>query len=70
MDAAALNLTVLEGARVPSAVTPGAYEDINIATGTKKLELARVAKTGNVKDLLQANNEYVTLYCGTSTDVI
>lgn len=70
LDAAALNLTVLEGARVPSAVTPGAYEDINIATGTKKLELARVAKTGNVKDLLQANNEYVTLYCGTSTDVI
>lgn len=67
LDSAALNLTAIEGARVPSGST---YEDVEVDSTTKKLELARIAKSGNVTDLLQTSDTYVTLYCGTSTDVI
>lgn len=67
LDSSALNLTAIEGARIPNGLT---YEDVVVDTVTKKLELARIAKTGNVKDLLQSNDEYITLYCGTSIDVI
>lgn len=67
LDSSALNLTAIEGARIPNGLT---YEDVLVDATTKKLELARIAKTGNVRDLLQANDEYITLYCGTSTDVI
>ena len=66
LDQAALNLNVLEGARYPSG--PSSYTDVDITN--KKLELARIAATGNVSHLLQTNEEYITLYCGTSTDVI
>ena len=69
IDQAALNLNVIEGALVPGE-TAGTSEDVEITTGAKKLRLARIAKTGNIKDILQSNNEYITLYCGTSTDVI
>lgn len=69
LDPATLNLSVIEGAQIPSP-TPGEYEEVGLIQGTKKLSLARIAKTGNIKDLLQANNEYVTLYCGTSTEII
>lgn len=69
IDQAALNLNVLEGARVPGS-TAGTYEDISITANPKKLELARVAKTGLVSDLLQSQNTYVILNCGSSTTVI
>lgn len=69
IDQAALNLDVLAGARIPGT-TPGTYIDVDVTEGIKKLDLARIAATGNVKDLLQSNDEYVILYCGTSTDVI
>ena len=65
IDQAALNLNVLEGAQIPTGGSPQEVEQIN-----KKLQLARIAATGDVKDLLQSNDEYVTLYCGSSTDVI
>lgn len=70
LDQAALNLNVLAGARVP--IGNDAYEDIDIITinGEKKLELSQVAKTGNISSLTQSSSEYITLYCGTSTDVI
>lgn len=70
LDQAALNLNVLAGARV--YIGNDAYEDIDITTinGEKKLELSQVAKTGNISSLTQFNSEYITLYCGTSTDVI
>ena len=68
IDQAALNLNVLEGARVP-AITSGQYEEVSI-TQDKKLELARIAKTGNIKDIIQSNEEYITIDCGTSTTVI
>ena len=67
IDQAALNLNVLEGAQVPlpGSSTMGEVEQIN-----KKLQLARIAATGNVQDLLQTNDTYITLYCGSSTDII
>lgn len=71
VDQAVLKLSVLEGARVPGT-TAGTYEDVIVSEigNTKKLELARIAKTGDVKDLLQSADEYVTIYCGTSTEII
>lgn len=66
LDQAALNLNVLEGARYPSG--SNTYTDIDISN--KKLELSHIAATGNVSHLIQSNEEYITLYCGTSTDVI
>ena len=69
IDQAALDLNVLEGARVPTA-TPGVYEDINITTSPKKLELSRVSKTGLISDLLQSPDTYIVLNCGTSTTIV
>lgn len=66
IDQAALNLNVLEGAIIPNP--QGGTTDVPQLA--KKLELERIAVTGNVKDLLQSNDEYFILYCGTSTDVI
>lgn len=66
IDEAALNLQVIKGARVPNG---GLYEDIDI-TQDKKLELSRIAKTGNIVDILQDTNTYVTLDCGSSTEVL
>lgn len=67
---AIINLDAVTGARVP--LSDSAYEDVTIATvnGQKKLELARIAKTGNVQDILQTSDTYITLYCGSSTEVI
>ena len=69
IDQAALDLNVLEGARVPTS-TQGVYEDVIVTTNPKKLELSRVAKTGLISDLLQNVNTYVVLNCGTSTTVV
>jgi hypothetical protein len=43
---------VISGARIPNGGNN--YEDINIISldGIKKLELSRIAKTGNINDLL------------------
>lgn len=70
IDQAALNLNVLAGARVPIGLNN--YEEVDVTTinGIKKLELSRVSKTGNIAHLIQSNSDYITLYCGTSTDVI
>ena len=67
LDPAALNLQVLVGAQIPTS--NNTYEDV-IISQDKKLQLARIAATGNVKDLLQAADEYITLNCGSSTEVI
>ena len=71
IDQAALNLNVLAGARVLKDSGNG-YDEIDITTvdGVKILELARIAKTGNIKDIIQSNDEYAILYCGNSTEVI
>lgn len=66
LDEAALNLNILEGARYP--IGQGLYTDIEITN--KKLELARIAASGNIEHLLQTSDTYVTLDCGSSTEVI
>lgn len=69
LDQAALAFTVVEGAQVPPAPNENSPELVDL-TNDKKLILARIAKTGNVKDLLQFQGEYITLNCGSSTTVI
>lgn len=66
IDQAALNLNVLEGAIIPD--NKGGTEEVS-QTG-KKLELERIAVTGNVQDLKQTTNTYIILNCGSSTTVI
>lgn len=66
IDQAALNLNVLEGATIPNR--QGGTE--NVPQVAKKLELERIAVSGDVKDLLQTNDTYIILNCGSSTQVI
>ena len=66
LDQAALNLNVLEGARYPTAANT--YADVEITN--KKLELSRIAATGDVAHLLQTADTYIILDCGSSTEVI
>lgn len=66
LDQAALNLNVLEGATIPGR--QGGTEEVTQVA--KKLELARMAVTGNVQDLLQTNDTYIVLNCGTSVTVV
>ena len=66
IDQAALNLNVLEG-----AIIPGEQEGtVEVPQTAKKLELARIAVTGDVKDLSQTADTYIILDCGSSTTVI
>ena len=65
IDQAALNLNVLEGATIPNG---NVREDVPQVA--KKLELERIAVTGDVQNLKQTADTYITLYCGSSTDVI
>ena len=66
IDQAALNLNVLEG-----AVTPNGSGGTNDVPQTnKKLQLERIAVSGDIKDILQTANTYVVLNCGSSTTVI
>lgn len=66
IDQAALNLNVLEGAIVPNGA--GGVDEVNQVG--KKLELERIAVTGDVKDLRQLTDSYIILNCGSSTEVI
>ena len=66
IDQAALNLNVLEGATIPTA--QGGREDITQVS--KKLELERIAVSGDVKDLNQTADTYIILNCGSSTEII
>lgn len=66
IDQAALNLNVLEGAVVPS----GLNTTEEVPQVQKKLQLARIAATGDVQDLKQTINTYIILDCGNSTEVI
>lgn len=66
IDQAALNLDVLEGAIIPDG-RGGVQEVTQIG---KKLDLARISVTGDVQDLQQTIDTYITLDCGSSTEVI
>ena len=67
IDASALHLTVLEGARYPSG--NNSYTAIEKDQTGKILELSKVAATGNIDDLVQTTG-YIILNCGSSTEVI
>lgn len=67
IDPTALHLNVLEGARYPSGNT---YIDIEKDPTNKKLELSKVAATGNINDLIQTSGTFVIFNCGSSTEVI
>ena len=67
IDASALHLTVLEGARYPSG--NNSYTSIEKDSTGKILELSKVAATGNIDDLVQTTS-YIILNCGNSTEVI
>ena len=63
------NVGTVQGARVPDTAGTG-YEDINLDSTTKKLEFARIAKTGDVADLVQTSGTVLVLNCGSATTVI
>ena len=65
IDAAALNLNVLEGAQIPNG---NQHEEVQVIN--KKLQLARIAATGDVSDLSQTSDTYIILNCGSSTEII
>ena len=67
IDQEALNLNVVAGAEIPKADNSGPEEVLQIQ---KKLQLARIASTGDVQDLQQTSNTYIILNCGSSTEVI
>lgn len=67
IDASALHLTVLEGARYPTG--NNSYTSIDKDQTGKILELSKVAATGNIDDLVQTTS-YIILNCGSSTEVI
>lgn len=64
IDAPTLNL--IHGAEVPNG--QGGKEAIEIIN--KQLQFAAIAKSGDVKHLLQTSDTYILLNCGSSTDVI
>lgn len=66
IDQAALDLNVLEGAQVPGP--SGGMEDVD--QSAKKLQLARISVTGDVRELKQTTDTYIILDCGSSTEVI
>lgn len=63
------NVGTVQGARVPDS-TGASYEDITLDSTTKKLEFARIAKTGDVGDLVQTSGTVLVLNCGTASTVI
>ena len=69
IDAAALQLSVIEGARYPNPGT-NTHTAVDKDPTGKLLELSKVGATGNIDDLLQTQNTYVIFNCGTSTTVI
>ncbi len=60
--------TVL-GARVLNAAGTD-YEDVTLDSTTQKLTFARIAKTGDVEDLVQTSGTILVLNCGTASTVI
>ena len=67
LNPSVLGLNIVEGARYPTG--PSTYTNIDISYD-KKLELSKVAATGNIGDLVQEANTYVIFNCGSSTTVM
>ena len=64
IDASALNL--IHGAEVPD----GSGEKESVDVINKQLQFAAIAKSGDVKHLVQTQDTYIILNCGSSTEVI
>lgn len=62
-----LGLDFIKGAVVPDG--QGGTDDVDTTQGNE-LILAAIAKSGNVQHLLQTQDTYIILNCGSSTDVI
>ena len=60
------DLNVIEGAEVPNG--QGGYSDVDVVS--RKLRLAAIANSGDVKHLTQTQYTYIILNCGSSTEVI
>lgn len=69
IDGAALNLTIIEGARYPNPGT-NTFTSIEKDPTGKILELSKIGATGDINDILQEQGTYIILNCGTSTTVI
>ena len=59
----------VKGARVLDS-TGLDYEDIALDSTTKKLTFSRIAKTGDVEDLVQTSGTILVLNCGTASTVV
>lgn len=74
IDESAVSFTVLKGARVPTGIPATPYEDIDLDATTKKLEFAKIAKTGWVYDIVNTpvsnTTDYLILRCGSATTLI
>ena len=64
IDAPTLNL--IHGAEVPNGL--GGKESVDVIN--KQLQFAAIAKSGDVKHLVQTQDTYIILNCGSSTEVI
>lgn len=64
IDAPTLNL--IHGAEVPDGL--GGKESVDVIN--KQLQFAAIAKSGDVKHLVQTRDTYIILNCGSSTEVI
>ena len=74
IDENAVQFRVLAGARVPTGQQATPYEDVAIDETTKKLELARIAATGRIYDIVNTTAadaaDYLILRCGDASTVI
>ena len=74
IDENAVQFRVLAGARVPTGITSTPYEDVAIDENSKKLELARIAATGRIYDIVNTptidTTDYLILRCGDASTLI
>ena len=60
-----LNLNVIEGAQYSSG-----NSQVPLTVTNRKINVSKIAATGNIDDLLQTSGTYIILNCGSSTEVI
>lgn len=74
IDENAVQFRVLAGARIPTGIQATPYEDVAIDETTKKLELARIAATGRIYDIVNTTAadvaDYLILRCGDASTLI
>lgn len=58
----------IEGIQVPDATEVSGFKDLTITN--KKIQLANIAETGNINDLIQDQGDYIILNCGSASVLI